>query len=92
VIKSFKHKGLQALFEKDSRAGITPTHVEKLRRILARLNVASKPSDVNVPGWALHPLKGDMAGQWAVSVSGNWRLTFEFDGTDVVLVDYKDYH
>jgi proteic killer suppression protein len=56
------------------------------------LNVASVPQDMDLPGWKLHPLKGSLSGHWAVSVSGNWRLTFRFDGADVELVDYQDYH
>lgn len=56
------------------------------------LDVARRPQDMNIPGWKLHALKGDLAGHWSVSVSGNWRLTFSFDGENVVLVDYQDYH
>ena len=92
MIKSFKHKGLRALFEKGSQAGIMPSHIERLRRVLSRLNVATDPQGMNLPGWRLHPLKGDQAGRWSVTVSGNWRVTFEFEGTDAILVDYLDYH
>lgn len=56
------------------------------------MNVASRPGDMDAPGNGLHPLKGDLAGHWSVKVSGNWRLTFKFDGEDVILVDYQDYH
>jgi proteic killer suppression protein len=59
---------------------------------LGVLNAASKPSDMGLPGWNLHPLKGNLKGHWAVSVDGNWRLTFAFEGEDAVLVDYQDYH
>lgn len=59
---------------------------------MARLDVATSPQDMNQPGWKLHPLAGDLAEHWAVWVSGNWRLTFTFDGEDAVLVDYQDYH
>ena len=61
-------------------------------RLLGKLNVAVTPQDMNFPGWRFHGLKGKLAGHYAVSVSGNWRLTFKFDGTDAVLVDYQDYH
>ncbi len=92
MIKTFQHKGLEAFHRRGSKAGIQAAHAEKLRRQLARLDVAQKPEDMNVPGWKLHGLKGDMAGRYAVSVNGNWRMTFEFDGTDAVLLDYEDYH
>lgn len=92
MIKSFEHKGLQAFFETESKAGIQPAHAPKLKRQLARLNVATGPEDMNVPGWRLHPLKGQLAGHYAVDVNGNWRMTFRFEDGDAVLVDYQDYH
>ncbi|MGJ7509820.1 type II toxin-antitoxin system RelE/ParE family toxin [Variovorax sp. GT1P44] len=92
MIKTFQHKGLQALFERGTQAGITPSHVARLKRILSRLNEASNPQAMNVPGWGLHRLKGNQAARWAVTVNGNWRLTFEFEGSDAILVDYLDYH
>lgn len=92
MIKSFRHKGLQAFFETGSRAGIQPHHAARLGRQLARLNIARNADDMNVPGWRLHALTGDLAGQFAVTVNGNWRLTFLFDGDDAVLVNYQDYH
>ena len=92
MIKTFRHKGLQAFFETGSKAGIQPHHAARLRRQLARLDLVKTAADMNVPGWGLHALVGTLAGRYAVSVSGNWRLTFEFDGEDAVLVDYHDYH
>lgn len=92
AITSFQHKGVEQFFLQGTKAGIQPAHASKLARQLARLNVATKPQDMNVPGWSLHPLKGQDAGRYAVSVNGNWRLTFMFEGTDAVLVDYLDYH
>ena len=92
MIKSFEHKGLQAFFETGSKAGIQPHHAPKLARQLARLNAATAPEDMNLPGWRLHPLVGSLTGHYSVSVNGNWRLTFRFDGADAVLVDYQDYH
>ena len=92
MIKSFEHKGLQAFFETGSKAGIQPHHVPKLARQLARLSAAKGPEDMNLPGWRLHPLVGSLTGHYSVSVNGNWRLTFRFDGGDAVLVDYQDYH
>jgi proteic killer suppression protein len=92
VIKSFRHNGVERFFLKGSKRGIQPEHSAKLARQLQRLDAARRPQDMNVPGWRLHPLKGELAGHWAVSVSGNYRLTFRFDGDDAELVDYQDYH
>jgi proteic killer suppression protein len=93
MIKTFRHKGLRAFFEQGSVAGIQAAHASKLGAMLRRLNEATSPQGMNLPGWGLHSLKGkDLKGHFAVSVSGNWRLIFRFEGTDVVLVDYLDYH
>ena len=92
AIQSFRHKGLRRFFETGNRAAIQAKHAERLRLILGRLNVATEPRDMNLPGLGLHPLKGNQRGRWAVEVSGNWRLTFEFAGKDVEKVDYEDYH
>ncbi len=73
-------------------AGVQPKHVAKLRKQLFRLDNSKGPVDMNAPGWRLHALHGDMEGHWSVHVSGNWRLTFAFEGKDAVLVDYQDYH
>ena len=90
MIKSFKHKGLQTFFETGSKKGIRPEHALKSARILDRLDASINPGDMNLPGYYLHQLLGK--GTWAVRVSGNWRITFVFDGEDAILVDYKDYH
>jgi len=92
VIKNFAHKGLEAFFASGSKAGIQPVHAARLKRQLAQLDQAATPRDMNVPGWKLHPLKGELAEHWAVWVSGNWRMTFKFDGADARVVDYHDYH
>ena len=92
MIKTFRHKGLQAFFETGSKAGIQPHHAARLRRQLARLDLATTAADMNVPGWGLHALVGNLAGCYSVSVNGNWRLTFGFDGGDAVLIDYHDSH
>jgi|SRR5450755_589746 toxin HigB-1 len=75
-----------------SKARIQPAHANKLSLQLLRLDGATSALDMNLPGWDWHPLKDDLAGHWAVSVNGNWRLTFTFEGTDAILVDYQDYH
>ena len=92
MIKSFRHKGLQRFFEKGSKAGIQVQHERSLRLMLSRLDDATAATDMDAPGWKLHSLKGDLKGQWAVWVDGNWRLTFAFEGNDAILVNYQDYH
>lgn len=92
MIKTFRHKGLETFFHTGSKKGIRPDHALKLARQLRRLDVAKTVSDMNVPGWGVHPLTAELAGHYAVSVNGNWRLTFTFEGEDAVLVDYQDYH
>ena len=92
MIRTFRHKGLQAFAETGSKAGIQPGHAKKLRTLLTALEAANRPADLNAPGYGLHPLHGNLEGHWAVSISGNWRLTFAFEGEDAILVDYQDYH
>ncbi|MCE0851681.1 MULTISPECIES: type II toxin-antitoxin system RelE/ParE family toxin [Pseudomonas] len=92
MIRSFRHKGLRLLHQQGDSSGVRADHVARLRRLLASLEVAQTPSNMNRPGNRLHPLHGKLDGFWAVNVSGNWRLVFRFVGTDVELVDYLDYH
>ena len=92
MIKSFRHKGVERFFRTGSKAGIRPQHAKRLRLQLGRLDASKGAEDMNLPGWKWHRLTGDLAGHWAVWVSGNWRLTFTFEGSDAVLVDYQDYH
>lgn len=92
MIKTFRHKGLEVFFRTGSKAGIQPAHAKRLRLQLAALDGAVNPQGMNLPGWRLHRLSGSLAGHWAVAVSGNWRLTFQFEGQDADLVDYQDYH
>ncbi len=92
MIKSFKNKGLENFFYTGDKKGINTTHALKLGRILDRLDASVQPQDMNLPGYRLHKLKGKDAGTWSVWVSGNWRITFQFEGTDAILVDYCDYH
>lgn len=92
MINSFRHKGLEKFFKTGSKAGIQTQHAAKLRVQLTALEHAAGPQDMNAPGWDLHRLKGDMAKFYAISVSGNWRLVFRFEGEDVVDVGYIDYH
>jgi len=92
MIRSFRHKGLQRFFVKGSKSGVQAAHSQRLRLILGRLHAATSPQDMDLPGLYLHQLKGKYRGRWSVRVSGNWRLTFKFDGPDTVEVDYEDYH
>lgn len=92
MIRSFRHKGLARFFASGSQAGITPAHAGRLRLVLAVLNAATCPADLGLPGLRLHPLRGERIGTWAISVSGNWRVTFRFDGKDAIDVNYEDYH
>jgi toxin HigB-1 len=91
MIRSFRHKGLKLLYEKGERRKVGAEQADKIGRILARLDQASEVADMDLPGFRLHALKGDLRGFWSVSVSGNWRIVFRFrDGyaDDVDLVDY----
>ncbi len=92
MIKSFRHKGLRKFFETGRTAGIQASHAKRLRMQLAALDTAQSIDDMDLPGFALHPLKGEMQGRWAVSVNGNWRLTFEFQDGNAYVLDYEDYH
>jgi toxin HigB-1 len=92
MIRNFRHKGIEKFFLTGSKAGIQPGHARKLADQLFALNAATRPEQMNFPGWQWHPLKGDLHGHWTVSVSGNWRLTFTFEGENAILVDYQDYH
>ncbi|NMM37053.1 MAG: hypothetical protein HHJ09_05995 [Glaciimonas sp.] len=92
MIKTFQHKGLKAFFDTGSKAGIQPHHAVKLGRQLTRLDLAKAADDMNVPGWNLHTLVGELAGHYSITVNGNWRITFTFENGDAVLVNYLDYH
>ncbi len=92
MIVSFRHKGLQKYFETGSLAGIQATHAKRLKMQLAALETAHVVDDMDIPGFRLHPLKGEAKGRWSVAVSGNWRMTFEFINGNAYVLDYEDYH
>jgi proteic killer suppression protein len=92
MIRQFRHKGLERFFVRDDASGINPQFAPKLRRMLTALNNSDGPQGMNIPNYRLHPMKGDRRGQWAVWVSRNWRLVFEFEGQDAVNVELVDYH
>lgn len=92
MIQSFQHKGLRLFFETDNPAKLQPHHVEKIRRILYRLDEAETIDDMNMVGWGLHALSGNYKGFWSVKVNGNWRIIFRFENAHAYDVDYLDYH
>ena len=92
MIKSFKHKGLERFYESGSTRGIQADHSKKLRLQLAALDTAQVIDDLDLPGYRLHPLKGDKKGLWSITVNGNWRITFEFKDGNAYIVNYEDYH
>ncbi len=92
MIKSFRHKGLEEFFYENSKRGIRPEHAKKLNRILDWLDMTESIRDLEVSDYGLHPLKGELEGLWAVKVSGNWRVVFEFDNGNAYMIDYLDYH
>ena len=92
MIGSFRHNGVERFFRSSSRAGIQVAHAPRPARQLSSLDAATRPEDMNLPGWDWLLLKGGLSGHWSVSVNGNWRLTFAIENGDAVLVDYQDYH
>ncbi|MCJ7582811.1 MAG: type II toxin-antitoxin system RelE/ParE family toxin [Candidatus Aminicenantes bacterium] len=92
MIKSFRHKGLEKFYSNNDKGRIQQEHAARLARILDRLDASMRPQDMNLPGYKLHELSGRENGTRAVWVSGNWRVTFRFDGADAVDIDYRDYH
>ena len=92
MIVRFRHRGLKLLYEKGDRRRVPPEQADKVERILARPDEATGPASMDLPGYRLHPLKGDLAGFRSVGVSGNRRIVFRFDGVHACDVDPVDYH
>jgi len=93
MIRNFRHKGLERFFRRDNASGCPTAHIARIGRILDRLDAAVRPEDMNLPGLRFHRLKGARADTYSVTVSGNWRITFGFDGEDAIRVDdLEDYH
>ena len=92
MIRSFRHKGLRDLYQADMTKGVRQDQLKRLRAVLARLDAAKEPADMDFPGLRLHPMKGDMKGFWAISISGNWRIIFRFEDEEPCDVDLVDYH
>jgi proteic killer suppression protein len=92
MLRTFRHRGLKRLFESDNPKGVRPDQVRRIRDVLAHLDEARYPSDLDLRGYRLHPLRGDLKGQWSVTISGNWRIIFRFEDGDAYDVDLVDYH
>ncbi len=92
MIVSFRHRGLKEPYQGRTSKRVSAEHVGKLHRILSALDQAESPGDMDIPGFRLHPLKGKLKGRYSVWVSGNWRVTFRFEGINAADVDYTDYH
>lgn len=92
MIRTFRHRGLERFFKRSDYRGIPAQFADRLERTLDRLDTAVRPTDMNLPGYRFHALKGDRKGEFAVSVSGNWRLTFGFEGDHAIEVNLEDYH
>ncbi len=92
MIKSFKHKGLERLFTKSNVSGVQADYAPRITLILDAIDAAEQVNELNLPGFRLHRLKGDKRNLWSVRVSGNWRITFEFENGDAYILDLEDYH
>lgn len=92
MIRRFRSRALKRFYERGEDRPINPEHRDIVRDILARLDASSAPDDMNLPGFRLHPLKGDYAGYWAVTVRANWRVIFRFEDGHATDIDYLDYH
>lgn len=92
MIKSFKHKGLERLFTKGSASGVQADYAPRLIMLLDAIDAAEQVSELDLPGFRLHRLKGDKRNLWSLRVSANWRITFEFENGDAHILDLEDYH
>ena len=92
MIRRFQHRGLKILYDKDDRRGVSSEVVEKTARVLARLDVATRPEQLKLSGFGLHRLEGDLAGYWSIALRGDWRIIFRFDAGNITEVDLVEYH
>ncbi|MGH8751863.1 MAG: type II toxin-antitoxin system RelE/ParE family toxin [Burkholderiales bacterium] len=91
MIRNFRHKGLERFFTKNEHSRIDAKQANRIRRVLDRLDVVARPEDMNLPGYGFHPLKSNRKGTYAISISGNWRITFRFAESDAIDVNLEDY-
>ena len=92
MTKTFRHQGLKRLFETDNPSGVRADQVRRIKDVLGHLDLARHPTDLDLPGYRLHPLRGELKGHWSVTISGNWRIIFRFEDGDAFEVDLVDYH
>jgi proteic killer suppression protein len=92
MIRSFRSKALKRFWTRSDASGLRPDWIRRIERQLTLLDQATRPEDMNVVTFGFHPLTGDLAGRYAITVSRNWRLTFTFEGPDAAEVDLEDYH
>lgn len=92
MILNIRHRGLRRLYQDDDRRGLNAEHVSKIMTVLARLDQAGRPEDMDIVGLRLHALRGELAGFWSVTVRANWRIIFRFEDGHATDVDYLDYH
>lgn len=92
MLKTFRHKGLEAFFAESNRRFLNPQHMGRIKRILDMLDDAVRVEELNIPGYGLHPLHGSRKGEWSLKVSGNWRITFRFEDGHAFDVNLEDYH
>ena len=92
MIRRFRRRGLKRVYERGDPSRVGADMADRVALALADLDDARKPSDLDLPGYRLHPLKGDLNEWWSITVSGNWRVIFRFEDGDVYDVDLVDYH
>ena len=92
MIRTFRHRGLRRLFQDADASKVRADQVQRIADALAHLDTAAPPTDVDLPGYRLHPLKGDLKGYWSIAISGNWRIIFRFEDGNAFDVDLVDYH
>lgn len=92
MIRTFRHRGLKRLYQQGDVSRLRADQVNRITDVLAHLDQATKPADLDLPGYRIHPLKGDLKGFWSVTISGNWRIIFRFKDGDAFDVDLLDYH
>ena len=92
MVRTFRHKGLKRLFEKDNPSGVRADQAGRIRDVLSQLDQAARATDLDLPGYRLHALKGDLQGFWSVTISGNWRILFRFEDGAAPDIDLVDYH
>ena len=92
MIQTIRHRGLKRLFQRDDKSGLNAEHLPRIIRVMAILDMATSPQDLDLPGYRLHPLRGELKGFWSVRITGNYRIIFRMEDGDVYDIDLVDYH